>query len=46
LEEWRHVENNTLVFSLEDGVKVVSRHQKGETVIAIASSMSVGKPQV
>jgi hypothetical protein len=27
-------------------VKVVSRHQKGETAIAIASSMSVGKTQV
>jgi hypothetical protein len=31
------------VLSLEDGVKVVSRHQKGETVITIASSMSIGK---
>jgi hypothetical protein len=34
------------VLSLEDGVKVVSRRQKGETAIAIASSMSVGKTQV
>jgi hypothetical protein len=36
------------VLSLEDKdrVKVVPRHQKGETAIAIASSMSVGKTQV
>jgi hypothetical protein len=34
------------VLSLEDRVKVVSRRQKGETAIAIASSMSVGKTQV